>query len=326
MRILTKAVVGSLTVTLMYGVVAATSLPFAKAEDQVAADAAKGRALTTKELDSIYQDRSWRWSNGAAYFRAQNRMFIASVDKGAQASYAEGSWSVSDQGRLCFTATWHGLGGQRTASTCFEHRTDDKNIYQRKLPDATWYVFSHLPALPDDEIQKLQPGDQVSEDYRTNKRYLAEHKDQIAVDAAKGRVLTGQELNSIYEDRSWRWNNGAAYFRAPNRVFIAWADKGAKAAYAEGSWSANDQGRLCFNATWHGRGGQRTASTCFEHRTDDKNIYQRKLPNGKWYVFSHLPALPDDGIRALQPGDHVSEDYQTNKRRSAEHAPRRKRR
>jgi hypothetical protein len=175
MRILTKTAVGGLTVILTYCVVTATSLPVAKAEDQIAADAARGRVLTAKELNAIYEDRSWRWNNGAAYFRTPNRTFIAWVDKGAKASYADGSWSVSDPGRLCFTATWHGLGAQRRASTCFEHRTDDKNIYQRRLPDGEWYVFSHLPALPGDEIQKFQPGDHVSEEYQTNKRYLAEH-------------------------------------------------------------------------------------------------------------------------------------------------------
>jgi uncharacterized protein DUF995 len=154
--------------------VAATSLPFAKAEDEIAAAATKGRPLTAKELDSIYNDRTWPWPDSAGYFRP-NKIFTAWVHKGAKASYGEGSWFVSDQGRLCFRATWHTLTGQGTKLACTEHRTDDKNIYQRPLPNGKWYIFSHLPALPDDDIQKLQPGDHVSENYQANKRYVTEH-------------------------------------------------------------------------------------------------------------------------------------------------------
>jgi hypothetical protein len=180
MRTLTKIVVGSLITGLTYCVVAATSLPFAKAEDEIGAAAAKGRVLTVKELNSIYEGRSWRWTDGAGYFGAPNRVFTAWLNKGAKATYADGSWSVSDQGRLCYRATWHALTAKsmafnNTASTCFEHRTDDKIIYQRMSPKGKWYVFSHIPALPADEVQKLQPGDHVSEDYKTNKRYVAEH-------------------------------------------------------------------------------------------------------------------------------------------------------
>jgi uncharacterized protein DUF995 len=175
MRILTRMIVGSLTASLTYFVVVATSPPFAKAEDQIAAAAAKGRVLTAKELNSIYEDRTWPWKDGASYYGAQNRVFRYWFNRGAKATYGEGTWSVSDRGRLCFRVTWHGLGGDGTTSKCSEHRTDDKNIYQRPLPNGKWYVFSHLPVTPGDEIQKLQPGDHVSEDYQTNKRYVAEH-------------------------------------------------------------------------------------------------------------------------------------------------------
>jgi hypothetical protein len=33
-----------------------------------------------------------------------------------------------------FACVWHGLAGPQTAPSCVEHRTDDKNIYQRRLP------------------------------------------------------------------------------------------------------------------------------------------------------------------------------------------------
>src|SRR5438270_13417427 len=79
---------GTLMVGLTYWLVG-MSLPLARAEDEIAAEAAKGRALTARELDTIYQDRSWRWNNGAALFRRANRTFIAWVDRGANATYAD---------------------------------------------------------------------------------------------------------------------------------------------------------------------------------------------------------------------------------------------
>jgi uncharacterized protein DUF995 len=319
LRILRNIAVHSLILLLTYSVVATISSPFVRAQDQIAANAEKSHALSVKELNSLYDGRTWVWDDGAAYFSAANRGFTAWTGKEKTATYGEGSWSVSDQGRLCWNARWHSLGGNGPSTTCFEHRSDNQNIYQRKLPQGKWYLFGHTPALADDLMQKLQPGDHVSEDYQKNKRYLAEHKDQIATDAAKARALTAEELNSIYQDRTWPWEDGAAYFRAANRGFIAWVGKGTKATYADGSWSVNDQGRLCYSATWHGlwRNSpweRRTAPSCFEHRRDDETIYKRSLPHGKWYVFSHAPALPDDEIRKLQPGDHVSEDYQKSKR------------
>jgi hypothetical protein len=175
MGCLSKIAVRSLASCLIYCVVAGASLPFASAEDRVTAAAVGGRALTTNELNSLYQDRSWVWKDGAGHFRTENREFTAWVNEGARASYADGSWFVDDKGHLCFHATWHAVRGNKQVLTCFDHRADDKNIYQRKLPNGKWYVFSHLPALPDDEVQKLQPGDHVSEGYQRNKRYVAEH-------------------------------------------------------------------------------------------------------------------------------------------------------
>jgi hypothetical protein len=315
-RIRSKIALYSLTGFVAYSVVAISSLPFAKAQDQISADAEKGRALNTTELSSFYADRTWPWEDGAAYFGAANHRFIAWLDR--DKIYAEGSWSANDKGRLCFNASWHGIWGHSNAkSSCFEYRTDDKNIYKRALPDGKWYIFSHLPAQPSDEIKQLQLGDQVSENYQKNKAYLAENKNPIAAMAAKAQPLTSKELAAIYEGRTWLWDNGAAYFSASNRTFMAWSNSGRKPAYAEGSWSANDQGRLCSNATWHSGGGQARSTSCWENRGDEKNIYQRELPDGKWYIFSHLPALSDDAIQKLQLGDHVSEDYQRNKRSAA---------
>jgi hypothetical protein len=310
-NVLSQLALYSLTVFLTYSVLAALSSS-AKAQDQITADAERGRALFATELRSIYENRTWPWEHGAAYFAAANHRFIAWLDM--DKAYAEGSWSVNDNGRLCYDAIWYGVEGQSdTKSACFEHRTEDRNIYKRALPDGKWYIFSHLPAQPGDEITKLQLRDQVSENFQKNKNYLADLTDPIGDEAAKARSLTAKELTSMYAGQTWQWADGAAYF-VPNRAFMAWANNGTKAAYADGSWFVSDQGRLCSNATWHGREGNAQSTTCWETRIDEKRIYQRKLPAGKWYILAHIPARADDEIQKLEPGDRVSGGYQRNKR------------
>jgi uncharacterized protein DUF995 len=297
----------------------------ASAEDQIASDAAKGRPLTAKELNAIYQDKTLPWDNGAGYFATAKRVFTAWYGNENKPTYAEGSWSVNDQGQLCYSALWHTVEGQGPAKTCYEHRSSDREIYARKLPEGKWYLFSHLPAQPEDEIEKLQPGDHASEGYQKNKHYIAEQKEQIASEATKGRPLTGKEINSIYQDKTLPWEDGAAFFGA-KRTFMAWYGKGQKATYAEGSWSANDQGRLCYTASWHTLKGQGPSTTCVEHRNNNNRIYARKLPDGKWYMFSHLPAHPEDAVQKLQSGNHVSEDYHKNANYLTAHSHARKKR
>jgi hypothetical protein len=171
-----STIVSTLAFTLTCGLATATSFRVAKAEDQIASAAEKSHALSAKELRSIYEDHTWHWKDGAAYFGPHDQTFKAWVGEGPESSYADGSWSVNDQGRLCFRATWYVREGHRGATTCTEHRADDKNIYQRKLPKGDWYIFSHVPAQPGDEVQKLESGDHVSDDYKRNKRYVSTHE------------------------------------------------------------------------------------------------------------------------------------------------------
>lgn len=172
----TEASVGaSLLVAFTFFLASATC---ANADNQFAAAAKQAHAVPAKELNSMYEGHTWRWKDGAAYFDSKDKAFKAWVGEGAKSSYADGTWSANDQGRLCFRATWYVTQGQKRSTTCLELRADDKNIYQRKLPDGDWYVFSHLPAVPEDEVQKLQSGDNVSEGYLKNKRYVDAHAEK----------------------------------------------------------------------------------------------------------------------------------------------------
>ena len=168
----TRIFAASLACSVVFRVGLAAAAPPARGQDQIATTAGAARVLRKERLDSIYADRTWHWKDGAGYFQAKNREFKAWVGKGRKATYAEGSWTVNNNGRLCFRAAWHSLRGRKRASTCFAHRSDGKNIYQRRLPRGKWYIFSHIPARPGDEINKLQPGDQVSKSYHANKSYV----------------------------------------------------------------------------------------------------------------------------------------------------------
>jgi hypothetical protein len=154
----------------------AQPLSQARAEDQIVAAANSARPLKKDNLETLFANRTWHWPDGAGYFAAPpDRKFTAWVNSGAKASYAEGSWSATDEGRLCFVAIWHAITGSKKARTCFDHRSDDNAIYQRKLPTGSWYVFSHVPKQPEDEVQKLESGDQVSSAYHKNERFVADN-------------------------------------------------------------------------------------------------------------------------------------------------------
>jgi hypothetical protein len=145
----------------------------------------------------------------------------------------------------------------------------------------------------------------------------------VAQAAQSGRALTFQELYRLYRDHSWIWDDGAGHFRVSKREFTAWTGAGSQGSYADGMWFFPDVGRLCFRAQWNAVAGSSRALTCFEHRTANGRIYQRRLPNGEWYVFANSPRQPGDEIRKLRRGDHVRPNYEANRRFIEAQRPRR---
>lgn len=135
----------------------------------------------------------------------------------------------------------------------------------------------------------------------------AKSKEPIAAAAMSGRVLTDTELLGIFSDRTWYWKDGAAYFQQ-NRRFKAWVNAGAETTYGAGSWSVSNNGQLCIRATWYSLSGNTKTFTCYDHRIGSA-IYQRELPRGHWYLFSHIPPRAGDEIKKLAKGDHVSAEY-----------------
>lgn len=144
----------------------------ATASSRVANKADAAKDLTTQELYRIYKGRSWMWSDGGAYFRISRREFTAWVGHGRKSSIAKGIWYLPGRGKTCFRATWTAVKWKVGKRTCFAHRTDGKNIYQRKLPDGKWYVFKHTPVRRYDEFRKLKQGNRIGRNYVRNSRYI----------------------------------------------------------------------------------------------------------------------------------------------------------
>jgi len=118
--------------------------------------------------------------------------------------------------------------------------------------------------------------------------------------------LSAYELYRIYGDRTWTWGTGGGHFFDDGRRFVAWTNDKGKQSFAEGRWVVDDFGQLCMRATWTNAEGAGRASTCFGHQKIGKVIYQRRQPDGNWYVFRHATARDDDEFRKLIPVDTVS--------------------
>lgn len=117
------------------------------------------------------------------------------------------------------------------------------------------------------------------------------------------RALTKQEVTDLYTGKSWHWSDGVGYF-APKGQFSAFAGSGKDRTTVKGDWEALGGGRLCFAGVWKGRSGRNFARTCFLHKIKDGLIYQRRMPNGEWYVFKHNPE--QEGDQKLLPGDQTA--------------------
>ena len=87
--------------------------------------------------------------------------------------YGDGRWFLTDPGKLCFKATWIGKGGNAPALTCFSHRKNGANVYQKREPDGEWYLFKHTPVKRADEYAKVRRGDFVSDRYTQVKKQLS---------------------------------------------------------------------------------------------------------------------------------------------------------
>lgn len=118
--------------------------------------------------------------------------------------------------------------------------------------------------------------------------------------------MTASELYALYRDKSWQWADGAGRMEGADRKFTAWIDGDKGKSWAEGRWLVTDAGRMCLNANWHSDQGKFPRSTCFSHRIGDGAIYQKREPDGQWFVFRHANIRDDDEAKKLVSADLVS--------------------
>lgn len=119
--------------------------------------------------------------------------------------------------------------------------------------------------------------------------------------------MTAYELLTIYGGKSWKWGDGgAAFMKEDGRQLIAWYGHGENSGYARGRWTLTDTGRFCLIASWVTGEGTYPKRECFEHRVQDGTIYQRKLPDGAWYIFKHNVTEPGDEYNNIVDEDLAS--------------------
>jgi len=113
------------------------------------------------------------------------------------------------------------------------------------------------------------------------------------------RVMTPFEIYVLYRDKNWQWPDGTGQMETTDRRFTARVDGEKGKAWAEGRWMITKTGLMCLKADWHTEQGKFPVKTCFSHRIGDGTVYQKREPDGVWYVFRHADGRADDEARKL---------------------------
>jgi hypothetical protein len=118
--------------------------------------------------------------------------------------------------------------------------------------------------------------------------------------------VSASELKAIYGDKTWLWKTGAGRFDTRDDQFSAFTREPGKESIGVGRWDVDDNGKLCIRATWYAASGDGGAATCFGHVKIGATIYQRRYPDGHWYVFRHAPQRAGDEARKLVSNNTVA--------------------
>ncbi|HEV7309040.1 DUF995 domain-containing protein [Ensifer sp.] len=123
----------------------------------------------------------------------------------------------------------------------------------------------------------------------------------------KPTPLSAYEVYSLYRNKTWNWPTGGARFTAHDRKLVAYVNKGkGDRSYAEGNWYVSDLGMMCMQARWTSSQGSGPARTCFGHSRIGDTIYQRRVPDGKWYVFKHPKMKKYDEYKKFVSNDAIT--------------------
>lgn len=130
--------------------------------------------------------------------------------------------------------------------------------------------------------------------------------------------MSGDQLFAVFNNQTWQWETGGGFFAARQRAFIAWSSEGGKPSYGEGRWFTTGAGKFCFRAKWTSLDGAANAVTCFSHRINGNTIFQKREPDGEWYVFKHAKRTKGDEYMKLKKGNYVYHPLKKMKRQMAQ--------
>jgi len=135
-----------------------------RASARIAMASMQWAPLDPSAVTRLYAGKTWKWKQGAAYFATDGR-FKAWSRSGRELTEGFGTWTVREDGVMCFTATWETIpakpqqGSNPPLESCFGHQARGNAIAQMKLPSGQWYLFRRSPPRKTDEFFKLLPGD-----------------------------------------------------------------------------------------------------------------------------------------------------------------------
>lgn len=122
-----------------------------------------------------------------------------------------------------------------------------------------------------------------------------------------GRPLKAEAVRKLFSGKTWLWQGGGGYLDPDGRFIAVVGTDAASGAYAEGKWEVNEKGQLCHSEEWRSRSGSSNASTCYTHHAWGNGIYQRKDPDGTWYVFRHARSRNTDPANNLVQGNRIAD-------------------
>lgn len=250
-------------------------------------------ALSPLEISRMFSGQTWNWPEGSAYF-GRKGLFQATKNLRETAS---GKWFISQSGELCAKAQWKTLYTNTPFSACW--------AFSRNAEGAIWISQSAAGSdwHPFDPKTELSRGDV--------KRYEFDYA-SIPRKFIVSRFLRPREVEALYTNKAWLWDDGLALFGRLS-VFNAATGKGEK---AEGRWFVESEGKLCYEAVWSGPSGSTKRKECWQHALDKHGrLWQTpaNVPEG-WYVFnvkSRLKPIKKSTLDAFLHG-YDANRYQTN--------------
>ena len=106
--------------------------------------------------------------------------------------------------------------------------------------------------------------------------------DAIADKPNKKNLVSGKEVISIYNGKTWIWTEGGSYWGSGGKFEAIWQDK----AVSVGKWYATNKGTLCYEAVWKSEAGDDGAELkrCWKHvRDSDDVLWKQDMNSKEWY-------------------------------------------